>query len=233
MDTTITTDLGGFAFFLQMSDSAFPTGAYAHSCGLEELARAGVVSDEASLLRLMRHQVVPSLVHLDLPLLREVRTAAGADDFEEILRLDALAGAMRLPRELREASGRIGVRRLQTVRKLYPSPLLTRLEEAVAAGEAQAHHVTVFGCACRSLPMGETLASYFYQTVGSFCSASLKLLRIGQEGAQRVLSACLEDAPAAIEKAMGVPADEIGWFDIATDLASMRHEIANERLFIS
>lgn len=228
-----TTELPSSCFFLQMSDSAFPTGAYAHSCGLEELARVGLVVNEAGLLKMLRHQIMPALAHFDLPLLRDAHRAAVADDFDEVLRVDLLAGVMRLPKELREASRRVGTRRLQTLLKLYSCPLLVRLQETVSKGATEGHHVTVYGCACRNFGIRETLESYFYQTVAGFCSASLKLLRIGQEGTQRVLSACLAEVSGVVDKALALPSEEIGWFDVSMDIASMRHEIANERLFIS
>jgi urease accessory protein len=117
--------------------------------------------------------------------------------------------------------------------KLYSCPLLARLQEAAGRGETPAHHVTVYGCASRNFGLREMLESYYYQTVAGFCSASLKLIRIGQEGAQRVLSACLAKASVVIDASLALPSDEIGWFDISMDIASMRHEIADERLFIS
>jgi urease accessory protein len=147
--------------------------------------------------------------------------------------VDALAGALKIPHELREASRRVGLRRLQTLTKLYSNSALTALHEAIQRQEAQGHHVTVFASACRGLPVGDVLTAYYYQTIAGFCSASLKILRIGQEGTQRVLSACLSDMAAVVEVALKVPCEDIGWFDPALDLASMRHEIAHERLFIS
>ncbi len=231
MATITTTD--SLAFLLQMSDSAFPTGGYAHSYGLEEMARCGLVTNEASLLEFLQHQIRPSMEHLELPLLRDAHAVAVADDLDALLAVDALAGALKLPQELREASRRVGLRRLQTLLKLYPNNSLTALHEAVQRKEAHGHHITVFACACRTLPVEDTLTAYYYQTLAGFCSASLKILRIGQEGTQRVLSACLLDMAAVIASAMQVPSGEIGWFDPVMDLASMRHEIANERLFIS
>ncbi len=53
---------------LQNSDSLFPAGAYAHSSGLEEMVRLGVVTDEASLKKFLQEQVIPVLEHLELAL---------------------------------------------------------------------------------------------------------------------------------------------------------------------
>ena len=48
-----------------------------------------------------------------------------------------------------------------------------------------------------------------------------------------MLTACLNDAKRRVEEALTIPRREIGWFDPLLDIASMRHEIAGERLFIS
>ena len=52
---------------LQIQDSSFPTGGYAHSFGLEELAQLGLVSDELTLTSYLCRQVVPALIRLELP----------------------------------------------------------------------------------------------------------------------------------------------------------------------
>jgi len=233
MAITTITEPSWLAFFLQLSDSAFPTGGYAHSYGLEEMARVGIVTDEGSLLAFLRQQIRPSMERMELPLLRDAHAAAVAEDMPALFEIDALAGALKVPHELREASRRVGLRRLQTLLKLYPNSILSTLHEAIQRREAYGHHVTVFACACSSLPVKDAMTAYYYQTLAGFCSAALKLLRIGQEGTQRVLSACLSETAEVVAAALQVPSEDIGWFDPALDLASMRHEIANERLFIS
>src|SRR5206468_508467 len=78
MDTTTIENEGGLewlGFLLQTSDPLFPTGAYAHSMGLEEMVRLSIVRDEATLLEFLRSQILPALAHLDLPYLRFARDA--------------------------------------------------------------------------------------------------------------------------------------------------------------
>jgi len=63
--------------------------------------------------------------------------------------------------------------------------------------------------------------------------ASLKLIRIGQEACQRVLCAMLEHAPAIVRHSLEVERSQAGCFNPLLDIASMRHQTAFERLFIS
>ncbi len=218
---------------LQFSDAAFPTGAYAHSCGLEEIVHQGAVSDEESLREFLRIHFIPSLTHVDLPLVREARSAALGGDREDLVAIDGLAGALRIPRELRQASLQTGRRRLAILIRLRPTPELETLSRIAAENPSAGHHAVVWGVSCASLPASASLAAYYYHSVSCLCTAAPKLIRIGQEGTQRVLTGCLDDAKRSVAKALEIPRHEIGWFDPIVDIAAMRHEIADERLFIS
>ena len=112
---------------LQISDAAFPTGSYAHSFGLEEMVRQGQVHDEASLRAFLHEHVIPGLTHVDLPLVRESRAAAMAGNHADLIAVDELAAALRVPRELREASLQTGRRRLAILIRLRATPELELL----------------------------------------------------------------------------------------------------------
>jgi urease accessory protein len=229
----ITTDAAPawLPFLLQANDATFPTGGYAHSFGLEEMAQSGHVRDEKTLVEFLRRHVIPALAHLEMPLVREAHRAAG--NLDRLLEIDRLAGALKLPREIREASLQTGRRRLATLLRVRPSAALQEFHDAIVNDPTRGHHAVVWGLACVDLPAPIALGACFHQSVAGLCQAAPKLIRIGQEAAQRTLATALDHLPAAVETAMDIPLDEIGWFDPALDLASMRHELSNERLFIS
>jgi urease accessory protein len=234
MPTTITeSHTGWLPVLLQLSDAAFPTGSYAHSFGLEEIVRQGQVSDEASLCGFLQDHFIPALTRVDLPLVRESRSAAIAGDRADLIALDRLAGALRVPRELREASLQTGRRRLAILVRLRPTPELELLDQISREDPLAGHHAVVWGLSCARLPVRASLEAYYYHSVSCVCTAAPKLIRIGQEGTQRVLSVCLREADRRVSQALGIPREAIGWFDPVLDIASMRHEVADERLFIS
>ena len=82
-------------------------------------------------------------------------------------------------------------------------------------------------------PIEATLASIYYSTIAGILAAAMKLLRIGQNGAQTLLTEAMSHAPAAIAAAQAVSFDEIGWLNPWLDIAAARHETADARLFIS
>ena len=221
---------------LQTSDALFPTGAYAHSLGFEEIVRLGLAHDEPSLREFLTEHVLPALASFELPYLRFANHAALADDLPMLIELDAEVGAAKLARETRDASAQLGVRRLKALRVILPDDeQLTSCERAVGTGQMAGHHVIICGvqAAALGLPLEAALGVYTYQSLAAVSGASLKLIRIGQEGVQRALRAATLAAPAAVARSLSASRDEAGWFNPLLEIASMRHEHAGERLFIS
>jgi urease accessory protein len=223
------------AFLLQTSDPLFPTGAYAHSLGLEEIVRLNIVRDEASLLDFLQQQILPALEQLELPFVRLAYEAARNENVDALCDLDREISAWKICHELREASIQLGTRRLQMLLKIFPQTLFSQFHARQLAGDAAGHHIAVFAMqsAAQNVPLRAALTAYFYQSLAGLCSAALKLIRIGQEGCQRVLRECLTTADSCVENSLEVSRGEAGWFNPVLEIAAMRHETAYERLFIS
>jgi len=101
MVTLTTTDTARWvAGLLQTTDSFYPTGAYAHSYGLEGLVQAGIVHDRASLRTFLLDSVLPPLARGDLPVAARAWAAAGdPPDWEQFARaVFSRLGIARSPR---------------------------------------------------------------------------------------------------------------------------------------
>ncbi len=222
-------------FLLQTSDALFPTGAYAHSLGFEEIVRLGLVRDEATLGAYLRAQIIPAQQHHELPYLRFAHTAARDGHLAELRRIDRAIGAWKLAAETRTASAQLGTRRLRALRTITDAPLLAAFETLIARGACAGHHLTVCGlqASVERLPLEAALATYLYQALAAICAAALKLIRIGQDGCQRVLRAASAEAAAVVSGSLAIAREDAGWFNPLLEIAAMRHERADERLFIS
>ena len=112
---------------------------------------------------------------------------------------------------------------------LYPliKPLLFQFDAETA------HHLTITAAQYAAIPLEAALMTCMYQTLSSYCVAALKLLRIGQEACQRVLASALAQAPAVVRDSLTIQRAEAGCFNPLLEIASMRHQTAFERLFIS
>lgn len=228
-------NLAWLPFLLQTSDALFPTGAYAHSLGFEEIVRLGMVRDERSLADFLHAQIIPAQQQHELPYLRFACEAARDGHLAELRRLDLEISAWKLAAETRSASAQLGTRRLKALRTISDAPLLAALDTAITRGACAGHHLVVCGlqASVEGIPLEAALAAYFYQSLASLGAAALKLIRIGQDGVQRSLRAASMEAHSVIQASLLVSREDAGWFNPVLEIASMRHERAFERLFIS
>jgi urease accessory protein len=227
-------DFAYLPFLLQTADALFPTGAYAHSLGFEEIVRLGLVKNEATLGTFLQQQIIPAQQQHELPYLRFAFEAAD-DSIVHLCAIDQEISAWKVARETREASAQLGGRRLRALRTISDATQFTEFEEAIQQGHAAGHHLAVCGLQARleAIPLHAALTTYFYQSLAAICAAAMKLIRIGQDGCQRVLRAACLHAESAIYCSLTIPRENAGWFNPLLEIAAMRHERANERLFIS
>jgi urease accessory protein len=220
---------------LQFSDSFYPTGSYAHSFGLEGLVQAEVVRDRETLRTFVFCSVVPALRNLELPLAAQAHRALEQRDWSLVGELCQLSSVLKTPVEARRAAEAIGRQRADLVAALRPSDLTSEFMRRAAAEKwpfSPAVSAALEGNVAGA-PVVAVLASIYYSSVASLLAAAMKLLRIGQNGCQTLLTEAMGQAALAIEAALALPIEEIGWFNPWLDIAAARHETAEARLFIS
>jgi len=214
-------------WLLQANDSGYPSGAYAHSSGLEELVACGVVSNAADLELFLQRQILPALLTFDIPWFARAHAAAAAMNVVGLLALDAELDAWRIPAELREASRRIGSQRLELLITLDASPIVTDLHQTCP----RCHQLVVCALELAALPLAAAACAYAYQAISSLTSAALKLIRIGQSACQHILRRTLAQLGLQLDAALLLEPD--GWFNPLLEIASLRHARSHARLFIS
>jgi urease accessory protein len=206
--------------FLHLVDSAYPTGSYVHSLGLESLTPFSGVELE----RLLRLKVQETLARLELVYLR----AAFDGDLRELSeRLDTLLVA----RESRDASAQVGRRLLEGALR---SRAIPRLEVLLESGSV-AHSPVVFGAVASELGVEADVAcaTYAFQCLRGLVAAAQKLSRLGQIEAQRVLDRLKPDIDAAVVTSSQIETLHAGAFSPVWEIASMGHAFAPRRLFVS
>lgn len=214
-------------WLLQSNDSSYPSGAYAHSFGLEELVESGVVSNAADLERFLEVQVLPALLGFEVPFFARAHRAANDQDLETLVSLDAELDAWRIAFETREASRRIGSQRLELLATLDEEPFVVSFRAACPRG----HHLIVSALELSSVPLSEAARAFAYQTIAGSTAASMKLMRIGQTACQKILRRTLGLLGNGIDSSLVTPHD--GWFNPLLEIASLRHARSHARLFIS
>lgn len=221
---------------LQVSDPLFPTGAYAHSMGLEQWAETCGYRTADDLIGFFTSHAGPSLARLELPYLRFTLDLLAQDEVEELYALEAEIDAWKWAGEIRQASIHQGRGRLRLLEKIWSgSALIDDYAKAHRAGRVYGHHLVVSALQFERLavPPDAALMAYGYQSLANYVSASVKLLRISPEAAQHALHAGLNDLPEWVSLSKSVPRSDAGWFAPAFDISCARHATAFSRLFIS
>jgi urease accessory protein len=219
----------------QASDSFYPTGSYAHSFGLEGLVHEGVVRDRDTLREFIFRSALPSLRHVELPLAAQAWRGFAESDWERIGELCVLSSAVKSAREARIASENIGRQRAELAANLRGSALAREFLQRATTGNWPNSSAISAALEGRVLgaPLEAVLAGMCYASLASLLAAAMKLLRIGQNAAQSLLTEALAATSPLIAVAQSTPFEEIGWFNPWLDIAAARHESADSRMFIS
>ncbi len=222
-----------FLSLLHFGDSAFPTGGYAHSFGLESYCQAGIVRDADGLARFLVAQLEGSTGPCDAT--AAALTAWQAGDLDGCRSLDETLDAMKPVREFREGSRQMGRQTLRVSAALTGDARLAAYLGEVNAGRTPGHHAPAFGMAGASLGWTglEAATAFVYSTAALLVGAALRLLPMGQLQGQRVLW----ELHPLIERLAGEaarrdPAD-LWSFTPGLDIQGVRHERLEARLFRS
>lgn len=233
MSTFTSADTTWITALLQTTDSFYPTGAYAHSLGLEGLVQAGVVRDAATLRTFILEQVLPAMVRTDLSLAAQAWAAvAEPADWGRLHELCLLGSAVRAAREPREATEGIGRQRLELAAGLRGG-VIAEFNRRARGGGWPRPACVVAAVEGRALgaPREAVLAALVYAASANLLAAAVKLLRLGQNACQSLLTDALARTPGLVAAAVEV--GEIGAFNPWWEIAAARHETAESRLFIS
>jgi urease accessory protein len=161
--------------FLQLADSAFPTGGFAHSFGLEAASQAGEVPD----LRRFARDAIWQAGFGGLPLLR-----ASFDDPAALPLLDARADAFLANHVANRASRTQGRALLSACVRIFPG------EIALATADLRMHLAPLWGVVFRALGLSleEAQRLYLWSTARGVLSAAVRLGLAGTHQAQSLLA---------------------------------------------
>ena len=177
----------------------------------------------------------------DLPALLWAHDAAQRHDTESVQAMNDLRAvdrrlrAVKLAREEREGSERVGRRIVIEAAALAPSACLAAYDAAIRTGEVPGNSAVAFGFAAEAFGIGRRQAALAagMSHATAFAMAALRLGVIGHREAQRVIRASVPTIERAADRAAAV-----AWLDLRPstpqlDVAGGRHEIAPARSFAS
>jgi urease accessory protein len=206
---------------LQLFDSQFPIGAFAHSSGVETYAALGGSVPE--LRQVLQAQIELGWGRSELA---AACLAWRAVDACELTALAVTLDALKVIPVVRETSIGLGRRTLDLLRRLYPD---------AAAIVSPPHHALVVGAAARRLGVDERdlLLAFAQSLAMGTLTAAIRCMPVSPAQAQELLVEAHPRVSLAVERAIADPAGSLFTCTPALDIRSFQQAHLHTRLFQS
>ena len=224
-----------FLAALQLADSFFPTGIYAHSHGLEAMVSRGLVAKAEDVEEFLANQFTWSVLPADGVALLNAHSAAARGDLDRVISIDRLLYALKLPSELRAASSQVGRRLLSETGLLVSDQFHAEYSAQVKLGAAPGNGAVALGVVAHTqhISAEQALLVFCHSHAVSVLGAAMRLLPISHSDVQGILYRLPSRLTALVDEIRELPWEEMASFAPELDIASMSHETDDLRLFAS
>ncbi len=210
---------------LQITSPSLPVGSYSYSQGLEWSVEAGWISNRRSFQQWVSEQLDGTMAQQELPLLLRIYHALSIDNHTDVTQWDKQAIAVRETSELRNED-------TQRARALWTLLKNIGFQRPQAETESQLSPFAYF-CLQEGISANDTLYGYTYSWLDNQVTAGIKLVPLGQSDGQTILYELGNSIQQAVDTALSVSDENIGYSSPALAMASCCHETQYCRLFRS
>lgn len=216
---------------LQFTDSFLPVGAFAYSDGLETAVAGKKVYDAETLRRWMEHFLDAVFVPCEGLALVKGMLALKAGDVEALCRIDRELTAIRPAAAVRASSSGVGKRLLSLYETMQGSmqPPCGRL--TLPHSNAAAAYAIVFFHS--GLDERFAALAFGYNRLSGMVSAALRLIAMGQQQGQSLLTQTLQLLPDSVDRILRMQDEPLRSFSPLLDIYQMNHQFVYSRLFRS
>jgi urease accessory protein len=212
---------------LQLADSAFPTGGFSHSGGLE----AALELEEAGDVRLFVEAYARQVGHAQLPFV----SAAHGGDADRVAEVDAACDAFLTSRVANAASRTQGRAFVATCARVFDADAPRALEAAVRARKTPGHLAPMFGASLAAIgvPRGEAQRLFLFGAVRGVVSAAVRLGAVGTHEAQRMQRELAPLLEAVVVECASLGVEDAAQTGPRIEVFGAMHDTLDARMFQS
>ena len=220
---------------LHLCDPALPIGGFSHSAGLETYVQERIINDKNSAKEFVTQQLSQNIFYTDAALLSLTYDAGDNNDLKTIIKLDDACTAVKLPKEMRLASNKLGIRLLKIFEQNDSFILLKKYRESIIKHEAFGHYCIAFGLLSHAMNIDKTqaLTAFYYNAATGFITNAVKLIPLGQQDGQEISISLFPLINELVQQSLSPDKDMIGYCCAGFDIRSMQHEQLYSRLYMS
>ncbi|WP_438312974.1 urease accessory protein UreF [Sporosarcina sp. FA9] len=220
---------------IQINDTAFPTGSFAHSFGMETYIQENVIRTEDDLWEFCNMYIRQNLASTDAIIVKEAHHLARNNDIQGLIELEKICHGIKLSPETRKGSAMMGRQFLRTVSPLNDEELLAVWNEKFKNKEVRGHYSVVYGIytAMLGVDVQMSVETFIYSSISSLIQNAVRAVPFGQTSGVKTTFSLLPVIQETARLVMDLGIEDLDNNSISLEIASMKHEFLYSRLFMS
>lgn len=223
-----------------LTDSALPTGGFAHSAGLETYVLADEITDAAGYGEWLHGYLRQASFNEALLVRFAVELQAAeldqATKRAHLVELDTLAHAAQTPAEVRTSMNSMGKRWSRVAAIVAPDDyLVSEYKTALDTRELKGNPGIAAGLVlgAHDVAASDAVQAYLMQMANSMTQNAIRAIPLGQDAGQRVLVGAYPAIEQATTMTMAHDISDFGVVAPRLEVAQMAHEGLRARMFMS
>ena len=228
------TSTSGYAQLVlwHLTDSALPTGGFAHSAGMEVSVQSGEIDSPDTYGRWLHGYLRKASFAVELQ-----QAALSVEEKQEHLHaLDRLVHACQTPKQVRTSMNSMGKRMSRVAAIIAPEdPLVAHYKKSLTGRSLRGNPGIAAGLVLGSVGVGarEAVTAYLMQMANSMTQNAIRAIPMGQDAGQRVLVQAYPAITQAAQMTMAHDVSDLGVVAPRLEVAQMAHESLISRMFMS
>lgn len=218
---------------LQINDALFPIGGFSHSYGLETYIQKNIIRNEDDVKSYIYRKIKYSTSNTEL--LGARLAYERAENINEIKKLDDILTAAKSPKEIRQASLKLGSRFIKTLKGCEIKLKYNYFDEYTSLDYFNKHHSTAYGVICKSAgaDLKTALNTYIYAQCSAMITNCVKTVPISQSVGQKILYSSYDFLNDTVNSVLEMDEDDFCSSAPAFDIRCMEHERLYSRIYMS